>query len=66
MSAENEKQAYENIEVDLSYAVEKEECEPLPEDPATYRRPADEDDDDYDPWSDRREEPPMFERDPWN
>lgn len=31
-----------------------------------YARPENEDDDGYDPWSDRRPEPePLFERDPW-
>ena len=31
-----------------------------------YLRPANEDDDGYDPYSDRRPEPePLFERDPW-
>ena len=30
-----------------------------------YLRAANEDDDGYDPYSDRREEPPLFERDPW-
>lgn len=31
-----------------------------------FARAANEDDDGYDPWSDRREEPPLFEPDPWN
>ena len=31
----------------------------------TYFRAENEDDDGYDPYSDRREEPPLFERDPW-
>lgn len=32
-----------------------------------YARPENEDDDGYDPWSDRRPEPqPLFERDPWD
>ena len=32
---------------------------------AAYARPENEDDDGYDPWSDRRDEPPLFEADPW-
>lgn len=37
---------------------------PAPEDP--FIRAENEDDDGYDPYSDRRPEPePMFERDPW-
>ena len=32
---------------------------------ATYIRAENEDDDGYDPWTDRREEPPLFEPDPW-
>ena len=31
-----------------------------------YLRPENEDDDGYDPYSDRRDEPPLFEPDPWN
>lgn len=31
-----------------------------------FARPENEDDDGYDPWSDRREEPPLFEPDPWS
>lgn len=32
-----------------------------------FARAENEDDDGYDPWSDRRPEPePLFERDPWN
>ncbi|MDO4501747.1 MAG: hypothetical protein Q4D06_01055 [Coriobacteriia bacterium] len=31
-----------------------------------YLRPANEDDDGYDPYSDRREEPPLFEASPWD
>lgn len=30
-----------------------------------YLRAENEDDDGYDPYSDRRSEPPLFERDPW-
>ncbi len=30
-----------------------------------FRRPANEDDDGYDPYSDRRDEEPVFEEDPW-
>ena len=30
-----------------------------------YLRSENEDDDGYDPYSDRREEPPLFESDPW-
>lgn len=30
-----------------------------------YIRAENEDDDGYDPYSDRREEPPLFEPDPW-
>ncbi len=37
---------------------------PAPRNP--YLRPANEDDDGYDPYSDRREEPPLFEPDPWD
>ncbi len=33
-------------------------------DEKTYLRPANEDDDDYDPYQDRRNERPLFERDP--
>ena len=37
---------------------------PKPRDP--YIRAENEDDDGYDPWSDRRPTPePLFERDPW-
>ena len=32
---------------------------------AAYARAENEDDDGYDPWSDRRDEPPLFEADPW-
>ena len=35
------------------------------EDPAFYRA-ANEDDDGYDPYSDRQEKVPFFEEDPWN
>ena len=38
----------------------------LAENSDTYARPEREDDDGYDPWSDRREESPLFEEDPWN
>lgn len=31
-----------------------------------YLRPANEDDDGYDPYSDRREEPALFEASPWD
>ena len=31
-----------------------------------YYRAPNEDDDGYDPYSDRRYEPPLFERDPWD
>lgn len=31
-----------------------------------YIRAANEDDDGYDPYSDRREEPPLFEPNPWD
>ncbi|MDY2625487.1 MAG: hypothetical protein SOV74_04100 [Coriobacteriales bacterium] len=31
-----------------------------------FIRPENEDDDGYDPYSDRRSEPPLFERDPWD
>lgn len=31
-----------------------------------YLRAENEDDDGYDPYSDRRSEPPLFERDPWS
>ena len=37
---------------------------PPPPDP--FRRPANEDDDGYDPYSDRPADNPLFERDPWN
>ena len=37
---------------------------PKPDSP--YLRAENEDDDGYDPYSDRRSEPPLFERDPWN
>ena len=57
--------SYEEVAVDPDYAIEKEEFEPLPEDPAVYRRAANEDDDGYDPWSDRTEEAQQFEEDPW-
>ena len=50
---------------DPEYAIEKEDVEPLPEDPAAYRRAEDEDDDGYDPWSDRPVDPPLFEENPW-
>lgn len=33
--------------------------------PSPFARPENEDDDGYDPWSDRREEPPTWEEDPW-
>lgn len=35
-------------------------------DERTYLRPAGEDDDDYDPYQDRRNERPLFEPDPWD
>ena len=35
-------------------------------DEKTYLRPANEDDDVYDPYQDRRNERPLFERDPWD
>lgn len=35
-------------------------------DEKTYLRPAGEDDDGYDPYSDRRDDRPLFERDPWD
>ena len=38
---------------------------PAPRDDNPYLRASNEDDDGYDPYSDRREEPPLFERDPW-
>lgn len=31
-----------------------------------FVRTENEDDDGYDPWSDRRREEPLFEPDPWN
>ena len=62
----NAASSYAEAPLSAEYAIEKEEAEPLPEDPHVYQRPANEDDDDYDPWSDRHEEPPMFEPDPWN
>ena len=35
--------------------------------PDPFARPENEDDDGYDPWSDRPSRPdPLFERDPWN
>ena len=33
---------------------------------APFLRAENEDDDGYDPYSDRREAPPLFERDPWS
>ena len=39
--------------------------EALEEDPAFFRA-ANEDDDGYDPYSDRQEKAPFFEEDPWN
>ena len=33
--------------------------------PAESKYAEREDDDGYDPWSDRREDPPLFEPDPW-
>ena len=33
---------------------------------STFARPENEDDDGYDPWSDRVDEVPLFEEDPWN
>ena len=35
-------------------------------DEKTYLRSAGEDDDGYDPYQDRRNERPLFERDPWD
>lgn len=35
-------------------------------DEKTYLRAENEDDDGYDPYSDRRNELPLFERDPWD
>ncbi len=35
-------------------------------DESTYLRAANEDDDGYDPYQDRRDEAPLFERDPWD
>ena len=34
--------------------------------PSEFARPENEDDDGYDPWSDRREERPLFEANPWD
>ncbi|MCI2240810.1 hypothetical protein [Adlercreutzia faecimuris] len=34
--------------------------------PDPFRRPANEDDDGYDPYSDRPADNPLFERDPWS
>ena len=43
------------------------EPSPEPRVPDEFARPENEDDDGYDPWSDRRPEPePLFERDPWS
>ena len=58
--------SYEETPVDPDYAIEKEEVEPLPEFPAAYTRAENEDDDGYDPWSDRTEETPLFEENPWD
>lgn len=45
--------------------AEKPEAAPHPADP--FRRAANEDDDGYDPYSDRPADPtPLFERDPWS
>ena len=35
------------------------------EDQDEYKRPANEDDDGYDPYSDRPVEEPQYEKDPW-
>lgn len=45
-------------------AVRPAPARPKPDSP--YLRAENEDDDGYDPYSDRRSEPPLFERDPWN
>lgn len=45
-------------------AVRTAPARPKPDSP--YLRAENEDDDGYDPYSDRRSEPPLFERDPWN
>ena len=61
----DESKAREEIAFDPAFVIEKEEVEPIPENPAAYRRAEGEDDDGYDPWSDRTEESPLFEEDPW-
>ena len=58
--------SYEETPVDPDYAIEKEEVEPLPEFPAAYTRAENEDDDGYDPYSDRPRAPEGPERDPWS
>ncbi len=45
-------------------AIRPAPARPKPDSP--YLRAENEDDDGYDPYSDRRSEPPLFERDPWS
>ena len=52
-----------DVEVATSFATEGPDDD---RDEKIYLRPAGEDDDDYDPYQDRRNEPPLFERDPWD
>ena len=58
MSAESE----EKKQTPASKPADAEKKPAAPE----FARPEREDDDGYDPWSDRRESTPLFERDPWD
>ncbi len=57
---------HEEAPVELDHAVGKRKAVPLSASPSAYRRAENEDDDGYDPWSDRIEETPLFEENPWN
>ena len=52
--------------VELYHTVGQRKAVPLPARPSAYRRAENEDDDGYDPWSDRIEETPLFEENPWD
>ena len=59
---------YDIREAGIEQFVEEqddEEPKAVPTASSEYARPENEDDDGYDPWSDRIEEAPMFEEDPW-
>lgn len=55
----------ERIAAARAKAAEANRCSDADSSAAPFARAESEDDDGYDPWSDRREEPGLFERDPW-